>query len=238
MAPHSKARRALRLAGWNALLLLAGLALIGIVGEAHWRLRTPFYGSDVPVTWSPTIGRAYAPNTEVLSTNHLDYWVESRTNSLGFADREPIGVERAAASCHVAMIGDSIVEALQVPIADKFHVRLEEMASRQLPHLDVTTSAFGIGGIGQVNQLAYYDEFARHLRPALVVLVFVPNDFKDNSPILDGISKGHDPDRLRSVSAARGGDGAIRLRPPHPGRPDWQGCLLGAAPRTSALWIT
>ena len=53
-------------------------------------------------------------------------------------------MERAAASCHITMIGDSYVEALQVPIADKFHVRLEDLAARELRHLDVTTSAFGV----------------------------------------------------------------------------------------------
>ena len=212
-----RVRRALRLIGWNALLLIAGLALIGAVGEAHWRLRAPFMERVVPKIWSPTVGQAYAPNVEVRFTNYLDFWVESRTNSLGFLDREPIGVERAAASCHVAVIGDSFVEAPHVPIADKLHVRLEELAARELPHLDVTTSAFGISTTGQVSQLAYYDEFARHFRPALVVLVFVHNDFKDNSPILAGLDRGIDPDRLRNVSATRGADGAITLRPPHPG---------------------
>ena len=127
------------------------------------------------------------------------------------------------------MIGDSYVEALQVPIADKFHVRLEELAARELRHLDVTTSAFGVSGTGQVNQLAYYDEFARYLRPALLVLVFVPNDFMNNAPILEGLRQGMDPDRLKNVSAIRGADGSITLRLPYPGesrlagmpRPPW-----------------
>ena len=149
-------------------------------------------------------------------TNHLDFWAESRTNGLGFVDREPIGIERAAASCHIAMIGDSYVQALQVPIADKFQVRLEELAAEELRHLDITTSAFGISGTGQVNQLAYYDEFARYLRPALLVLVFVDNDFMDNAPILDGLHRGMDPDRLPNASATRGADGTITLQPPHP----------------------
>ena len=219
---------------------MAGLALIGAVGEAYWRLRVPFTERHVPPHWSPIAGWLYAPNAETRYTNDLDYWVESRTNSLGFADREPIGIERAAASCHIAVIGDSVVEALQVPIAAKLQVRLEELAARELPHLDVTTSAFGIADTGQVNQLAYYDEFARHLRPALVVLVFVPNDFVDNSPILFGMRTGTDPDRLRNVSAARGADGAIMLRPPHPG----PSRLAGLPPRhrpaheRAANWLT
>ena len=172
--------------------------------------------SDIPYTWFPTVGGIFKPNAEVRHTNRLDFWTESRTNSLGFLDREPIGLERAAASCHIAMIGDSYVEARQVPIADKFHVRLEELAAEELRHLDITTSAFGIMDTGQVNQLAYYDEFARTLRPALLVLVFVDNDFVNNAPILDGLRRGVDPDRLIEVSATRGADGTITLRPPHP----------------------
>ena len=42
-----KTRRALRLVGWNALFLVAGLALIGVVGEAYFRLQGALRG-DVP----------------------------------------------------------------------------------------------------------------------------------------------------------------------------------------------
>ena len=216
--PHpsvaGRIRRALRLVAWNALFLVAGLALIGVVGEAYFRLRAPFVESDIPYAWYPTVGGTFAPNAEVRHTNGLDFWTISRTNTLGFPDRESIGIERAAASCHIAMIGDSYVEAIQVPIADKFHVRLEELAARELRHLDVTTSAFGISGTGQIKQLPYYDEFARYLQPALLVLVFVQNDFVNNAPILDGLDRGVDPDRLKFVSATRGTDGTMTLRPP------------------------
>ena len=211
-----KIRRALRLVGWNALFLFGGLALLGVVGETYWRLRAPFVETFRPYAWSPNVGGIYKPHADVRWTNHLDFWTESRTNGLGFVDREPIGLERAAASCHIAMIGDSYVEALQVPIAEKFHVRLEKLAAEELRHLDITTSAFGMPGTGQVNQLAYYDEFARYLRPALLILVFVNNDFVDNAPILKGLRQGVDPDRLRNVSATRGADGSITLRPPYP----------------------
>ncbi len=213
---RGRIRRALRLIGWNALFLFGGLALIGVVGETYWRLRAPFGETFRPYAWSPNVGAIYKAHADVRWTNHLDFWTESRTNGLGFVDREPISLERAAASCHVAMIGDSYVEALQVPIAEKFHVLLEELAAEELPHLDITTSAFGMSGTGQVSQLAYYDEFARYLRPALLVLVFVSNDFMNNAPILEGLHQGMDPDYLTNVFATRGADGTITLRPPHP----------------------
>ena len=226
-------RRALRLVGWNALFLVAGLALIGVVGETYFRLRAPFWESDNPYTWFPTFGWLYTPNAEVRHTNGRDFWTESRANGLGFVDRELIDLERAAESCHIAMIGDSYVAALEVPIADKFHVRLEELAAGELRHLDITTSTFGISGTGQVNQLAYYDEFARHLRPALIVLVFVNNDFMNNAPILEGLHRGVDPDRLAEVSATRGADGTITLRPPHPPSPESR---LATMASTSPPW--
>ena len=211
-----------------------GLTLVGVAVETYFWLQTPFVVNAHPSAWSPTVGAYYQPNAEVRHTNGLDFWTISRTNRLGFVDREPIGIERAAVSCHITMIGDSYVEALQVPIADKFHVRLENLATRELRHLDVTTSAFGISGTGQVNQLAYYDEFARYLRPALLVLVFVSNDFMNNAPILNGLHYGMYPDRLKNVSATRGADGTITLRPPWPGA----AVPIAAVPPPPAPWHT
>ena len=42
------------------------------------------------------------------------------------------------------------------------------------------------------------------------------NDFVNNAPILQGLRQGLDPDRLPAVSATRGADGIITLRPPYP----------------------
>ena len=211
-----KLRRVLRLVGWNALLLMAGLALIGLGGEAWLRSTVPFRGVDAPTVFVPGVGVLLRPDVEIRWTNKLDFWTVSRTNSLGFLDREPPSPERAAESCHVAMIGDSFVEAREVPIPEKFHVRLEEMAARELPHLDVTTSAFGLRLTGQISQLAFYDGYARRLRPRLVVLVFDPNDFINNFPLWESVRYGLDPEHLFHVSAARAEDGGFRLRPPDP----------------------
>ena len=201
------------MAGWNALLLMVGLVLMALVGEVWLRLTTPFVESAFfPTRFVPNVGKLGKPNTEVRVTNNFgEFWTVSQTNSLGFLDREPINLERAAASCHITMIGDSFVEAGQVPIADKFHVRLEALAARELPHLDITTSAFGLGGTGQINQLPFYDEYARYLLPKLVVLVVYTNDFLDNSTIWKGWYKGWDTDRRPYVSAKRDEDGKIRF---------------------------
>ena len=176
-------RRLLRLVAWNAGLALAALVLTALAGEAWLRLTKPFMDRANPLRFVPAVGRVHEPDAEVRWTNGYDYWTVSRANRRGFLDRDP-SPERAAASCHVSLIGDSFVDAREVPIADKVQVRLEALAVRRLPHLDVTTSAFGISGTSQIAQLSFYDAYARRLSPKLVVLVFVPNDFQDNSPVL------------------------------------------------------
>ena len=156
----------------------------------------------------------YEPNVEVRVTNYLDYWTVSRTNKWGFLDREPLDRKRTSASCHISVIGDSYVEANEVPIPDKFHVRLERLADQELPSLDVTTSAFGKGGTAQANQLPYYDAYAKRLSPKVLVLVFLKNDFRGNSPLTTALRQGWDPDKAPYAYPERTVDGRIKLRMP------------------------
>ena len=200
--------------GWNAVWLVAGLVLILAAGEAWIRSTAPFRWPDAPRRFVPGVGLLWAPHAEIRHTNGRDYWTTTRTNRFGFLDREPPDAERAAGSCHVAIIGDSFVAAKEVPIADKAQVRLESLAARRAPELDVTTSAYGMNATGQVNQLPYYDEYARRLRPKLVVLVFVHNDFADNIGELMAVFHGLHPERHPMASAIRNRQGAIELRPP------------------------
>ena len=210
-------RGVLRLLGRNALLLAAGVALVALAGEAWFRLTVPFpRSSDEHRVFVPNVGYLRPPDMELRHTNGVDFWNVSRTNSLGFLDREPPRPEDAAATCHVTMIGDSFVDAKEVPIRDKLQVRLEELAASRLLHLNVTTSAFGMENTGQVQQFPFYDEYARKLRPKLLVLVFVDNDFLDNSPVLQAITWGWDPEHLPHTNAKKRPDGTMELRLPDP----------------------
>ena len=209
----------LRVIGWNIVLLGVGLALVAGATEVYLSVTTPFPSRGASFSFVPNVGRMYSPNTEIRHTDYAEFWTVTRTNSLGFADREPIGPARAAAGCNLAVIGDSTVAAVEVPIVEKFHVRLETLAARELPHLDVTTSAFGRRGWAPVNELALYDEYARRLRPRVVVLVMTVNDLWGSSSLMRGLETGLDPDRLPFVSARKNADGTLILRPPDPDAP-------------------
>ena len=198
------------------MFILAGLLLIALAGEAYFRFTVPFSDSpDVSERLLPGVIRLQKPNEELRFTNDLDYWTVQRTNSLGFLDREPIGPARSAESCHISIIGDSFVEAREVPVSDKLQVRLESLAARDAPHLDVTTSAFGLIATSQVHQLLFYDGYARHLSPDLLVLVFVNNDPLDNSTVSTSLLRNTDPAISPRSRVVMSSDGAMDLRLPN-----------------------
>ena len=209
-------RRWWSVVGWNVLFLSLGAALIFIDWEAWIQPRAPFTEARRPPRFVPGVGVLNEPGAEARWTNHAEFWVAQRANRWGFLDREPPTPDQAAQTCHIAFIGDSFVEALEVPVADKFQARLEELAARALPRLNISTSAYGRRGTGQINQLPFYAEYARSLRPKLVVLVFVHNDFRDNHRLLAAIFKGWDPDRAPYVVVEKTAAGALTLRPPDP----------------------
>ena len=230
--PRRKLRRLLRLAAWNALFIIVGLALIVLGSEAYFRVTKPFMVQSLAHEFVPGVGLLLKPDAELRLTNLLDYWTISRSNRLGFLDREP--PPGPPAGCPVAIIGDSFIEAREVPIADKVQVRLEEIAAAQLPHLNLTASAFGKSDTGQVGQLAYYDRYARDLSPRLLVLVFVDNDLWNNHPVVRSLYTGWDPQHLPLLNVARRPDGTLALRPPDP---EYGKFNLPTPPRPRRPWV-
>ena len=209
----SPAQRLRRIAG-RVLLFLAGIASCACTLETYLRLKWPFLNGEYLSHFHPKAGMIRKPNVEVRWTReHSEFFTVQRVNSLGFLDREPISPEQRGTGCHIAFIGDSFVEAKEVHPAEKFHIRLEQIAEKELSDLNITTSAFGRANTGQINQLPYYDEFVRPLRPCILVLVFVINDFANNHPVLQALdTQGLDPNHNPFVTAEKSKDGTFLLR--------------------------
>ena len=212
-------RQGLRLAIYNILFSCLGLAVIVLAGEAYFRLTMPFLTSSHPAVagrFVPEVGLLWQPHIVVRHTNKLDFWTVTRSNSWGFLDREPVNPAAAASGCHIAVVGDSFVEAREVPLSDKLHLQLEQLAAEELPELGVTTSAFGRATTAQANQLAFYDAYARQLRPKLVVLVFYSNDFGGNSPVISALRWNWNPDNPPWTYLEISPDGETALRRARP----------------------
>lgn len=211
-----KFRRGWRIAFWNTFLALAALIIVTVACEVYFQLAVPFVRPSYVKRFVPGVGVLYAPHTMFRNTNGVDYWIESKVNSLGFLEREPLPPERAEESCHITIIGDSFIEANSVLLAEKFPVRLEEFAKIDLPELDVTTSSFGRMDSGQIQQIPFYDHYARKMSPDLLILVFVSNDIYDNSSFLRNLILTWDPDRPPHAFARKSENGEISLYPPDP----------------------
>ena len=221
-----------------------------LAGETWLRLTKPFMFVSHQREFVAGVGPMFVPGSEARLTDARFFWTVSRANAWGFLDRPPVPAPRpnpdpATATpprCHVALIGDSFLVARQVPIAEKVHVRLEAELAAKVAQLRVTTSAFGLSSTGQINQLPLYDRYARRLAPGALVLVFVGNDFADNSATLSALRargpQGGDPRRQPWLTAARDGHGGFVLRPPqHPGLGQRRGTTASEPATLLGSWL-
>lgn len=188
-------------AGWLLKEVLPGilitvviLALLAAGGELYLRTKWPFIQTTWPSRFNEKYGWTLQPGATVNWTNHVDFWASTQANSLGFLDREPPAHPSTDEICRVVFIGDSYVEAAQLPIDQKFHILFEQLANEHLANgKQFETVAFGYSGTGQINQLPFYDVFAQTLHPDVVVLAFVSNDIANNSTVLESVRNGWHP---------------------------------------------
>lgn len=207
-------------------LQLAGTVLVlYLVLEGWARLFPPKDKTVWPLIHNPVVGTTFQPNARVVLTNGLDFHVEEKSNEAGFLDRPLPPVAKPAGTCRIAFIGDSIVEAAQVPIPQKAHVELQKLLETSRPGKPVETMAVGFSGTGQLNQLGYFEAFVRPRKPDVIVLVFVSNDFANNSALLEAIRVGWHPAHTPRPFARETG-GAIELQAIDP---SWMAHRLPAA---------
>lgn len=204
-------------------ITLATLAAITGAAEIYFRWSVPFITGEWPMQFDSAVGVTFKPGARVRHTNHVDYWVDAKVNALGFLDREPPR-SKSEGTCRIAILGDSFVEAAQVPINQKVQIRLEQLLKERLPAKRFDAMAFGYSGTGQLNQLPFYDSFARPLRPDILVLVAIANDMANNVAALESVRNGWHPNHNPRLFARRNGtSGKFELVPIDP---EWASKVL------------
>ena len=130
-----------------------------------------------------------------------EYDVTVHVNAAGFVDREwpaaragtddgvpPGGVAGGSPppqEKEVIVIGDSFVQAAQVPSDARFGARLE--AGLRAAGVPANVLSMGVPGAGTATALGVLETYALPRRPDLVVLGFlVSNDVLNNHPLLEG----------------------------------------------------
>ncbi len=157
--------------GLAAAAMEAGVRVLHLVPDRFWQP-------------DPLLGTELIPGKEGWWTQEEhEFIVPVRINSLGHRDIErprakPPGKRR------ILVIGDSHVEALQVPLEDAIFRRLEGALAETAD--DVEVLGAGVSGYGTASQLLFFRDRGWQLDPDLVILAFYPgNDVKNNGPALE-----------------------------------------------------
>jgi hypothetical protein len=177
-----------RLRSLMAGLLLAGfgVGLAVVVAEVGVRslhlVPTRFWEPD------PVLGSRLIPGKEGWWTQEeLEFRVPVRINSAGWRDVEhalvkPAGVYR------IVILGDSFIEAMQVPLQDTVGRRLEQELNQLPGGVRYEVISLGVSGYGTASELLAYRDIGRLYSPDLVLLAFYPgNDIHNNSPKLETV---------------------------------------------------
>jgi hypothetical protein len=197
-------RRAFEWMGHNVVPGLAITAAIAVAAagsaEVYFRHSQKFTRSQNvwPYRFVPDVGTTFEPGKLIKSTDGMEYWASMRANSLGFADAEP-KLPKPEDTFRILIVGDSFVEAIQVALEQKVQTVLAESLRKKHPDKKLDVVALGMSGAGQINELPFYERSRRELAPDLVILVFVNNDFSNNSALLEAVRQGWDPDHAPSL---------------------------------------
>ena len=134
--------------------------------------------------WDPLLGTRLIANKEGWWTQEEgEFKVRVRINSRGLRDVEHAPQKRPGVP-RVVVLGDSFMEAMQVPLEATFARRLEAKLIEAGVAAEVVNG--GVSGYGTAGQLLWLRERGREYQPDLVLLAFYPgNDVKNNSPELE-----------------------------------------------------
>ncbi len=185
-----------------------GIMLAALVFEAAVRLFIPV--SDVFWESDPVIGMKLIPNKRGRSIKRELFDVPVQINSHGFREREHAW-EKPAGTMRVVLLGDSYIEALQVPFEQSVPALLE--GRLRAAGIEAETINLGVSSLGTARQYLVLREYGLRYKPDLVLLFFVGNDLTNNSARIEGTPYFPYPVPNNDGSLARDDAGRPRFTP-------------------------
>jgi hypothetical protein len=162
------------------LALLAVSIVIGLtLVEGVLRLLGRYPSFSMP---DRTIGFRLRPSARYR-------WIDEgfstgRINAAGWRDRD-YAETKPPGTTRILFIGDSYVEALQVPLDSTFHKRLERALNARASGPRYEVPALGRSGMGNAEEYLVYKKWGVRYDPDVVAVLFVLNDFIENTKAFD-----------------------------------------------------
>lgn len=164
----------------NLLVLLIAAVAGLLVLEGLLRLLHAYPSFSSP---DPVIGFRLAPGARYHWTEEGSS--EGRINAAGWRDHD-YALAKPAGTTRILFCGDSFVEALQVPLDSTFHKRLERaLNARAAGRRRYEVVALGRSGMGTTEEYLTYKRWGAAYDPDVVAVLFVLNDFSDNTRSVD-----------------------------------------------------
>ena len=120
----------------------------------------------------------FKPNQKFLSKDRC-YSSVLRINDVGFHSRT-YSVEKPYGTFRIVIIGDSFVEAVQVPLEKTFPAILEKKLNQNVNNVKYEVISIAKSGNGTLMNLMYAREYAIKLNPDLLINAFTTNDLEDD----------------------------------------------------------
>jgi hypothetical protein len=167
----------LRRALGRLALVLTSLALGFVLLECSVDYLLDPFRCDSELGWS------FEPGSRTLKLSRVREFgpIPVRINADGFRD-DAWSVEKPAGAYRIAVLGDSIVAALQVDHAELFTTRLQQRLDAESgPGRSVEVLNAGVDGYGTLQELLVLRDHVARFAPDLVLLsMYLGNDITDN----------------------------------------------------------
>jgi len=139
----------------------------------------------------PGLGWKLIPHAEGVWTKpEREFFAHQRINRMGFHDQErDVENGKPDGTFRILVLGDSMVEAIQVPQEDTFPTVLEKglnLRARDIPCDNVQVFNLGVTSYGTDQEWILLQEVGLALEPDMVILAFLAqNDVRNNCPALE-----------------------------------------------------
>ena len=162
------------------------VAVVGVLFGAlalEMAVRAAVPVSDFFYEFDPYVGLKGVPNKHGRAVKRGIFDTAVVMNSHGFRDREH-AYQKVPGTRRVALLGDSFIEALQVPLESSVTPLLEAKIRERVAGVELIN--LGLSGFGTGREYLMLREYGLRYEPDLVVMFFVGNDISDNSRRLHG----------------------------------------------------
>lgn len=167
----------------RAILIILGLVL----GVATLEIGLRILHLEKDTFWQPheLYGWAHIPNREGWWFSP-EFQVKVKINSKGLRERE-IPYTKPAGVTRILVLGDSMTEAIQVPLESTFTYLLEAQLNQRAGTNQFQVINAGVSHYGTDNELLYFQYEGYKYQPDIVILAFLTtNDVLNNSYELGG----------------------------------------------------